>query len=388
MSIRLWRLLGGVAALLAAVSVVSIPSSGSEPGVVRTLDGPRVVSAGDEVIVDVEASGSGPIVVAVIGGAAALELQVDVVDGAGRLVLPPALTRTAGRLTLVSGSEHHDIEVVPGPAHESPALTGPRTIVADGVDRTLAVAAPTDRYGNPVADGTEVTLTRTGPGRRTTMVTIASTGGLAWQPFVSGTVAGRSRVWARTGSRSSVAAVVDEVPGAAVAVEVVAPDGVPAADGRSSMMFATRRIVDEHGNVVPDGVAGVFVIGTADAAHEVPAVVQNGRLRARWVVPGEPARLTVRAVVNGVSSEAVERTTASALDDLPVRVDAGAAGIDVRVGPLVGIDGALVADGTRVSVNGVEVMSRDGRARVTLVDRPSTVTVGALGVTTTVAVTT
>ena len=369
------------------VGLVGWPGERTPPVTVDAIDGPAMVSAGAQVAVRLRASsGSGRAELTAMAGVATLRLDVTIVDGRGRLELPSSLTATAGRLTLLVGSAQHDIDVVPGPAVDPIVLAGPRTIVADALDRTLAVTAPSDRFGNAVADGTSVIVTRTDPSGQRTSLAVPTVAGLAWQPFTSGTVAGASAVWVETNGQASAAAVVDEVPGSAVSLVALVPDVLPAADGRSVVTFETEPVLDAHGNVLPDGVAGSFVAATGSGRVDLPAVIQNGRLRARWVVPAEPGVVTIGAVVNGVTSEPVRRVIDAALTELTVRTVDGSVGTEVEIGPLVGVDGALLADGTSVSVNQLTVALRGGRAVVTLVDRPRTVTVAALGVTTTVAV--
>ncbi len=358
---------------------------------VVSFAGPNTAEVGDPVEFRVATDGSHPeggeVVVVALSGLTAHEFRVAIGDRTGAFDLPGPLTETAGLLTLVSGEVRHDLRIAPGdPTDPTAALVGPRTIVADGADFTMAVAAPADRFGNPVADDTPVAFSRVNPLGAIATEQATTRSGLAFTRYTAGTLAGRSEYWATARDIAGPAAIVDEVPDLAREVTVVLPDRIPPADGRTTLTLETEPILDANGNHLLDGTAGEFRITSRAGVVVVPAVVQNQRLRGVWTVPGEPTLISIVAIVNGVESAPVGADVATAITALPVTARSTDDGVRVTVGPAVGAFGAFVADGTTAIVDGRSVALSDGRASLLLPAGTTTVTVTALGRSTTVEV--
>ena len=127
---------------------------------------PDVIDAGD--IVTIEARSESPVGTAEVlvhGAYGRLRFEMAIVGGAGQLMLPAAVTQHAGIVTIESGDASETLEILPGEVTTLVApLVGPRTIVANSADETLAVLLPTDRFGNQVADGTDTNIIWEQPG--------------------------------------------------------------------------------------------------------------------------------------------------------------------------------------------------------------------------------
>ena len=102
---------------------------------------PGVIDAGQTVTIEAQtASPTGAAEVIVHGAYGQLRFEIAIVDGEGHLMLPAAVTQHAGMVTIESGDQIETMEILPGEVATLVApLVGPRTIVANGADETLAV---------------------------------------------------------------------------------------------------------------------------------------------------------------------------------------------------------------------------------------------------------
>ena len=123
---------------------------------------------------------------------------------------------------------------------------------------------------------------------------------------------------------------------------------------------------DQFGNVLPDGIDARFVAISSEGTQEIPAVVQNGRLRTHLVAPSEPSVLEVHAVIHGMSSEPATLTFGSAIASLQGVAFHTAEGLRVEVTDAVGPSGALVANGTPILIDGIETILQQGDATMLL----------------------
>ena len=124
------------------------------------------------------------------------------------------MSRTAGHLTLLVGEHQLDVAVAPGtPDGFTDVLVGPRTIVADGKDLSLAVVTPGDIYGNAMPAGTSVDFQRLDPAKERSSDATTVFRSIASTRLVAGTEAGANSVWVTMGQITGVPAVLNEVPG-------------------------------------------------------------------------------------------------------------------------------------------------------------------------------
>ena len=168
-----------------------------EPGVqtfvaVESLLVPEAIDAGQTVTIEVYTVAPVGVAEVVVRGAyGQLRFETEVSNGEGQLVLPAAVTQHAGMLTLESGGQVETMEILPGEVTTLVApLVGPRTIVANGADETLAVLLPTDRFGNQVADGTDTNIMWEQPGDVDAAASLETVDGMAWALIPSGEIAG------------------------------------------------------------------------------------------------------------------------------------------------------------------------------------------------------
>ncbi len=221
------------------------------------------IVAGETVDLAVNMPAAAAVKILALSGASTLVFTPELPEGPSSWTVPDALTKTAGRLTLVVGDHQVEVAIAAGEPNDfTTILLGPRTIVADGKDLTLAVVAPSDIYGNALPNRTPVEFQRLGPNSDRSSYDGAVERSLAWTRLGAGTIAGANSVWVTVGTTTGVPAVLNEVPGVATSIELALATTTVVADGRHVIELATAELVDEFGNQLPDGVAGVFQLTT------------------------------------------------------------------------------------------------------------------------------
>lgn len=366
-----------VAALIVGIGAVAC--SAPEEVVtseVSTLDAPQRIVAGEAIGVVVEASGSGPIELDVIDAFSTTTLTVEAdrrdPDGRIRFDVPGHLTRASGVVTFRAvGGVGDDVAtstlIVPaGAVDPLDVVVGPRTVVADGADETMAIGFVTDEFGNPLLDGTTVPLTLIGERADTVTVDAVLEGGVAARLIGSGTIAQRVEVYASVDDARLASRRVDyhEVPGPAAAVDVVLAAGADerlVADGRTLLDVRTAPLFDQHGNLLIDGRLVRLETDGPDGIGQLTARTIDGIARFDVVAPSRAGSMTLRADVDGVSSSGIVIEYGPAVTALPVDLVTAPDGITVSIGLVRDDRGAVVVDGTNASITlGSRAADSDG----------------------------
>lgn len=278
--------------------------------------------------------------------------------GRAIITLPGEHTRQTGVVTLLAraGTARGEgqVEIRPNPpADPVQPIVGPRSVAADGEHETMALVVPFDDYGNPVAEGTPLTLRILHPGDVLEQQTLTVTNLLAWGWVRSRTRAGRAVVSASVGDAHGPDATYDEVP------TWPAPFGLSAsplnlpADGRQLLTLRTDLIRDRFGNPMIDGTLVTFVVEVAGSEPRfVPAYTVDGAAEAQLQAPTEPGTVTVRATLYGVDSRPLTLSFAAgpAVGTIVVKAQVNARDgfVALSAGPLLAALDQFVPDGTPV----------------------------------------
>ena len=363
---RCWSPASSVVAMLAMLAMVAgcTGDESAAPAAVATdIVAPNEASAGLPVQVVVEASGGDTI--EVHDAYVTTSLTAAVIDGRAVFELPKALTTLIGQVDLavegVSGPLTTSTDIVPGAAVDPiDIVVGPRTIVADGVDQTMAVAFLADRFGNPLADGTATTFTRRGERGDDTDFDVELAHGLAATLITAGVDAERVDVVARVAGDvgrdpTLVSRRVDyrQVPGraAAVTIEISDRDIVRfVADGRSLIDISTGVIVDVFGNRLPDGHIVRLEVNEAGGFGQLTSTTIDSVARFVLRTPDEPGPVSLVARVDDVVSDELVLSASPAISEIPTSVSERSNRTIVQLGPVLDHDGAIVADGTVATV--------------------------------------
>jgi hypothetical protein len=351
-------------------------------------------------------------------GRAVIEVPGLLLRHAGRTVVIAQTTRGLGRATLTV----HAARVADGVV----ALAGPRSMVADASHWTMVTAIPTDRFGNGVPDGTEVTVHVRRPDGsaeqiRSTVRELV-TGVRVW----SGTRAGLTTVRIESEGSTGPEIEVEEVPGPPVPFRLVDvasrypyPGGDPIAgsaaepivgsvaesvaesvddprrlndatglsrrsDGRSILRIATEPLVDAFGNVVLDGSAVEFTAETPEGRVRQVNTTINGVATMHLEAPQRPGPITITATARSAVSEPLTLSVAPGVEriEAQARRTGGQVEFSVRAESLV--SGGFVPDGTLADfITGGRVFRaqmKDGAAAIRLdLPRDAKVRVRVLG---------
>jgi hypothetical protein len=278
--------------------------------------------------------------------------------GRALITLPGEHTRQTGLITLIAraGTARGEgqVEIRPNPpADPVQPIVGPRSVAADGDHETMALAVPFDDYGNPVADGTPLTLRILHPGDQLEQQTLTVTHLLAWGWVNSRTRAGRAVVSAAVGDAHGPDTTFEEVPTWPASFGLSAsPLNLPA-DGRQLLTLRTDLIRDRFGNPMIDGTLVTFVVEVAGSEPRfVPAYTVDGAAEAQLQAPTEPGTVTVRATLYGVESRPLTLSFAAgpAVGTIVVKAQVNARDgfVTLTAGPLLAALGQFVPDGTSV----------------------------------------
>ena len=350
---------------------------------------PEVIDAGQTVTIRVQTASPAGAAEVIVGGAyGQLRFEMAIVDGEGRLMLPAAVTQHAGMVTIESGEQIETMEILPGEVATLVApLVGPRTIVANGADETLAVLLPTDRFGNQVADGTDTNIMWEQPGDVDASASPETADGMAWALIPSGEIAGPTTVRATANATETVRGStvrIDEVPGTVRDITLTATETTGLADGRWVVALHTDELVDAFGNTLADGTITQFIFDGPSGRGAVTGTVQNGAVHIELSAPTTPGRLRGYVEIHGVASNDVVIDFASAIASFDARVEFIGEEAVLRVDNALDPSGAFVADGTEVAWGDQRVSLRRGSAEIwipaLLVDADATVEI--LGLTT------
>ncbi len=353
---------------------------------VDALSVPDAINAGDTVMIEATSASVGGVAEVLVHGAyATLRFEMVVANGEGQLMLPAAVTQHAGVVTIESGGQVKAIEILPGEVATLVApLVGPRTVVANGADQTLAVLLPTDRFGNQVADGTDTNIIWEQPGNVDSTAAPQTTDGMAWALIPSGELAGQTMVRAiaesTTETRETVRAAavrIDEVPGVVSGITLEAATTAALADGRSVVALHTGELTDRFGNILADGTLAQFIFDGPSGTGAVTGTVQNGAVHIELTAPTLPGTVIGHLNIHGVVSNDVVIDYSSAIAGFDVRLEFIGQDAVLRVDGALDPSGAFVADGTEVTWGDHRASLRRGSTEIwvpaPLVDANATV---------------
>lgn len=362
------------------------------------IDVPAAHAAGDTLTVQVTADAppGTPLQLAVFAPLSSSLLEVPVHDGIARFEIEGGLMQHAGLYQLVariegSTSEPHRVQVRPDESVDPVVpLVGPRTIIADGADITMTVVTPIDRFGNPVENGTLVDIEVLRPSGERAIEREPVERGIAATILTSTTETGRVTISATSGQADGPSNVVDQVAGLPAPFGVEADARNALADGFTLHQIRTSELRDQFDNLLPDGVAVVFVMEDTQGTSLVHASVQGGIARAVLQAPDRAGELTFFARVSGAQSAPSVLTFAPAVDAVTASLSASNDRAILTIGPVLTTRGGYVPDGTVAVISdaasgaALQSISLRGGTAVIDIDTPSgPLDIDVLGVSTT-----
>lgn len=351
----------GVALIVVAAAIVGLradPADPADPAAPFRIElaGPDAIEAGESWTFEVaapEIDADATATVTVSGPWGSGDLMADVVDGT---ITVPGSTMTRSGVSTATvqireGTGTVSVAVEPGRAVDGTTpLAGPRSMVADLRHWTMVSAFPRDRYGNVIADGSQVDVVVRRPDGTVERVATEVRHLVAALRVFSTTVAGRSTFRVAVDGATGPEVEVLEVPGPPVAF-ALAENGPPLrADGRQLFVVTTDRLVDRHGNELLDGTAAVATMDAPNGRSTITSVTIDGTAEFVIETPTLAGPMSIDVVVDGVRSAPLRLDVAPDVTDLPVRVDVVDGLLRVEVGPVVSGLGGFVPDGTEAEI--------------------------------------
>lgn len=352
----------------------------------RTLD---AIGVGEAVPVTIEGLPEAtPATLIVDSGYGLRQFEIPPTNGQATVEIPALDVPATGLMTLTviagDATGRGAIELVSGTAVDPlEILLGPRTIEATGTTATMIVVIPQDALGNPLVDGTPVDVNITRSDLRAQQFTIQTDRLIAWSRIRSSTTAGRSRVGVVVDDAGGKEFEFLEIAGTPVPFDLVIVGTPPLADGRSLVQVRTSQLIDEFGNVLPDGI-NVFADVTGDnGMRRLTAQTINGE--AEFTIEAPATAGVQQVVVNAsgrLSSPLDLEFFPMVVDPFDVVVRSHPDGAELVVGPVTSALEAYIPDGTPVVVTiderRLEVPSFEGVAAIVIeppFDGPITISV-------------
>jgi hypothetical protein len=200
---------------------------------------------------------------------------------------PPVLTQRRGELLLQLWQgqvllDQQKVRILAGrAAGVIETYAGPRTIEALSGQKSMVVAVPKDRFGNPLPDGQSLQFhfryPATGP--ETEGKPVENLIGV--HPFEARSLAGKITMGVEADEARAEAEELRITPAWANRIRIRVEEWFPYADGRQNVKILTEKLRDPAGNLVSDGNPG-GVLGARQPGKYGP-VPQSGE---RWYRSG------------------------------------------------------------------------------------------------------
>jgi hypothetical protein len=323
---------------------------------VLTVEAPEQVDAGDDFWIDID------------GATPGVEIRATLEAGYGRIDYPftPEDAQARIDVTAVDGPASGDvlltitqgaavatrvIEIEPGPPTDPiDVYLGPRTVIADAAHFVMLVAIPEDEFGNPVAEGTRVDFTTTRPNLVVEQESHETEDLLAWYEVFSRTVTGRTRIATESGDAGAPERDFLEVADIPVPFEIELVDPIVPADGQALIRVRSDVLVDEFGNVMPDGVVAYLDTAGVTGTRRIHGQTIDGRAEFTLEVPDRPGSATLMIIASGTRSGLLEVEFPTAVASMTAEVERNELTTMIHVGPIRSVRGSFVPEGAIAEV--------------------------------------
>lgn len=323
---------------------------------VLVIESPAAVAAGEWFDVEVTGGDDGQSVsLSLEAGYGSRTFQAISRVGVATFKIPPENGPASGVAMLVARSigriSSSTLEIQPESAVGPVDLyLGPRTVIADAQHFSMLVAVPTDAFGNPVADDTDVDVLVTRGTLETETRASTTEGLLSYVEVFSGTVAGRTRLSVDVGDAFGPERSFLEVAGIPERFTLLEVDPIPPADGQALVRLRTGELRDRFDNPLPDGTVVFLDASGASGNRRLRSVSIEAVAEFVFEVPDRPGSVDLVATASGTQSETLSLTFTAAVEEIPIVVEPHPDGSLIRIGRIVGSRGSYVPDGTSARI--------------------------------------
>ncbi|MDY0781502.1 hypothetical protein [Tenacibaculum sp. IB213877] len=221
---------------------------------------------------------------------------------------------------------------------------GPRSILAGGNDFSMLVITPRDRYDNPVADSTQITINHQFQSViKTDKVYTQHL--IGWKNIFSYEQSGRILVNSVCNNTSSKELTTGVYPNNPKNFSISTNRVHDFADGNQITSFSTSVIKDQYNNVVSDGTHVEFAIKDANnILLKTYGSTIKGIATAKMLHPDHEDQWNVKALIPGMAeSNEIQLRFKKVLSDFTVTFSED--NRKITIGPLTSFMNQLIADG-------------------------------------------
>ncbi len=323
---------------------------------VLTVEAPELVTAGEDFQISIEGVTPGLEIVATLEAGYGLIEYPFTPDESSALIDVAAVDGPASGsvlLTIAQGDAvaTQVVKIEPGPPTDPiDVYLGPRTVIADAAHFVMLVAIPEDEFGNPVAEGTRVDFTTTRPDLAVEEESDETEDLLAWYEVYSRTVTGRTRIATESGEAGAAERDFLEVADIPVPFEIELVDPIVPADGQALIRVRSDVLVDQFGNVMPDGVVAYLDTSGVTGIRRIHGQTIDGRAEFTLEVPDRPGSATLMIVASGTRSEVLDVDFPTAVASMTAEVERNELTTMVHVGPIRSVRGSFVPEGAMATI--------------------------------------
>ncbi|WP_156888601.1 hypothetical protein [Christiangramia echinicola] len=224
---------------------------------------------------------------------------------------------------------------------------GPRSIQAGDRDYSMLVSIPTDKFDNPLNDGTEVKISEFFQGTlKNDSVEMKNM--FTWKNIFSKKKSGNIIVASAAKGLQSKEMISQVYPSLATDFKLKIQREHSYADGNQVTKVKTSTIRDEFENIISDGTSVEFLIrDSKNAIQKTYATTIDGVATAQLLHPETPEDWRISANITGMAkSDVVEVNYEPVIGDYEVQLNLQ--NKLITVGPLTSFLGQLIPDGAEV----------------------------------------
>ncbi len=239
---------------------------------------------------------------------------------------------------------------------------GPTSIFADKKDQAMIVSLPQDKFGNPMPDSTQITLTEKFKSDQKSNTTLVQDM-ISFAYVGNKSTVGELFIGSRLENQITKEFTVSVLPTKAANFAINFERQHNYADGNQIVSFTTSTIRDQNNNIIADGTLVNFVVEDASGnSLQTYGTTLNGVATGKMLHPEVATEWKVKAHINGLSqSNSLKLNFDAAVMDYVV--DSSKDGRNISVGPILSYMGQWVPDGMGIQL---EMQDSDGKSVLTL----------------------
>ncbi len=287
--------------------------------------------------------------------------------GVIRFYIPKELTNKSGFVNVLiyeKGELIQNSELFIDPLEavgKSESFLGPRSLIIDKDQKTMMSVIPLDKFRNPMPDNYPTRFNFKYPKEKKSSDLTKVQDFVAYKYFLPSSKIGKLYVAANSGSSNSQEEEILIEAGHALDFNIEVEDLYPYADSRQHVVLKSSKILDAYGNSIADGtLINFLIIDKSGKRSYYNAFSIGGIVKVAIENPSVATQWNIQASLYGsTKSNQLKLNFISTVVDFEMNLD----GRTLIVGPVIGILGQIIRNGTKA-----EVILNDETYEVELID--------------------